>query len=295
MRRFLSWICFVWVIVPCLEGAERAPPPIKAADFPSVAARVPLFEKRINARDARIREGALHEASESFSLSGKDYVRFLKRMMHDSEPRIRGRAIQKLHNMWVPLETSELPKTFAGFTRDEILNLEDENLIPRLITQCRGGGAKGGWAAYALGLLRCKKALPDLVKLGEDPNEFARYSAGRALLDCGAKKEARAILKKLIIHQFKPIGQGNERPGYRHGEVDPYYVSLAARAFMKIGPGERKEGLRRLVALLGELEPSKDSNDETRLASTRWLLAEVTGQFFVTHQEALDWLSRQER
>ena len=96
-------------------------------------------------------------------------------------------------------------------------------------------------------------------------------------------------------HQFKPKTQKYEGPGYQHDGVDPHYVARAARAFMEVGSAERKEGLRRLVTILGELEPSKDINDGNRLAQTRWLLAEVTGQFFVTHREALDWLSRQER
>ena len=295
MRRSLVMFGLIAIVVPRLEGADPVLPTIKAADFPSIAARVPFFEKRINAKDARIREDALLDASRASSLRDKNYMRFLKRMMHDSEPDIRGEAIRRLYDGWVPVEIRELPTTFTGYSRNQILNLENENLIPQLIAQCRRGGAEGGWAAYALGLLRCKKALPALVKLGEDSNEFARYTAGRALLNCGARKEARAIFQKLMSHRFKPRTQKYEGPGHSQDGVDPYYVALAARAFMEVGSAERKEGLRRLVTMLGELEPSKDINHGNRLAATRWLLAEVTGQFFVTHREALDWLNRQER
>ncbi len=264
-------------------------PPIKAGDFPSLAARVQFFEKRINATDVSIRDYVLHEAWYLNRVPDSDYVRFLKRMTRDTDPGLRGQAIKTLHEMWIPLEVRDLPETFTGFHKDQLLNPKDESLIPPLIAQCRNGGAPGGWAAYALGLLRRQESVPCLVKLGEDSNEFARYAAARALLDCGAKKDAKVILQKLMSHRFKPLAKVNE-PDARPGEPDPYYVALAARAFMEIGPIEKKEGLARLVALLGELEPSKDINDINRVQATRFLLAAVTRQFFVSHAEALEWL-----
>ena len=294
MCKTFLWLFLFSALVSRVEAFDQAAPSIKAADFPSLAARLAFFEKRVNAADSRIREQVLVEADRYYHFSDKEYVTFLKRMMHDPDPGIRGKAIKKLHDMWVPLAVRELPQTFTGYSQQQILDLEDKDLIPELIAQCQRGGHKGGWAAYALGLLRCQEALPDLVKLGNDPNEFARYAAGRALLDCGAKKEAKAVFQKLMSHQFKPKAQKFEPLGYRHGEVDPYYVGLAARAFMELGKTEKKQGLRRLVTLLGELEPSKDVNDGNRVEAARWLVAEVTGQFFVSHREALDWLDQQE-
>jgi hypothetical protein len=294
MRKGLVWLFPLLMPVQVVDTEPSVNSPIKANEFPSVAARIPFFEKRINATDPRIRERVVIQVGYFYFLPDKDHVQFFRRMMHDPEPWIRGQAIKNLHEMWVQVDVEDLPQTFCGYHREQILNLQDESQIPQLIAQCRNGGAPGGWAAYALGVLQCRQAVPDLVKLGGDANSAARYIAGRALLDCGAKKEAKTIFEQLMAHQFKPRAQGFEPAGYRPGEPDPYYVALAARAYQQTDAAARKVGMKRLVTLLGELEPSKDVNDQNRLETARGLLAATTGQFFVSHHEALEWFEKHE-
>jgi len=284
MFKRLMWLVLLFVPLQLLEAADATTSRIRAADFPTVAVRAAFFEERLNATDSRIRERALRDVTFSIWLPDEGYVRLLKRMMRDPDPFIRGEAIRSLHDKWVPIEVRELPETFMGSHLDQIINLKDKNQVPQLIAECRGGGTEGAFAAYPLGLLRCEQAIPALVRLGEDPNEFAKYEAARALLDCGAKKEAGGILQQLI-------SQRSAQWGYEPGKSDPYYAVLAARATMEIEPDLRKECLRRLVSLLGELEPSKDINDANRLEDARRLLAEVTGHYFTSHREALDWVN----
>jgi hypothetical protein len=285
-------LALVATFAPRLAAQELAP--IKSADFPKVAARVLFFEKRINAADVRIRERVLTKAGYFWEVPDKEYVQFLKRMMRDPDPGIRGQAIRKLYELYVPLEPRDLPTTFTGYHEEQLLNREDKNLIPPLIAQVRGGGAQGGWAAYCLGLLRCQEAVPDLIRLGDDRNEFARFTAARALLACGANKEAKVILQELMSHKVIARNSKFPPPGVRDTEISSYYIAQAARAYMELGPAEKQEGLRRLVALIGELEPSKDVNHEGRWEMARWLLTEVSGQHFLSHQEAADWFKQQE-
>src|SRR5262245_8023777 len=45
---------------------------IEARDFPVLSARIPFFEKRINAPDAKIRSQVVDEATRLFYVKGKD-------------------------------------------------------------------------------------------------------------------------------------------------------------------------------------------------------------------------------
>ena len=112
MKGFVWLLTFVMFVQP-LPAKTPANSLINAKDFPSVAARIPFFEKRINATDPQVREQVVVEAGYFYRLPDKDYVQFLKRIMRDSEPWIRGQAIQKLHDLWVPLEVENLPLTFC--------------------------------------------------------------------------------------------------------------------------------------------------------------------------------------
>jgi hypothetical protein len=265
-------------------------PPIRSAEFPTVAARVQSFEQRVNAADPKLRRIVVMEAFGRFPVAKPDAIAFFRRMLQDPDPLPRGTAVRKLYELWVPVEVKELPQVFVGYSERETIDLEDANLEQSLIAQCQKGGAPGGWAAYALGLLRRREAKPTLIYLGNDKNVFARYTAGRALIDMGERAEGLAILRAVIEPAFQPIPQGETRASYRTGGTDPYYTAMAARTLVGLGGAERVEGLRRLIGLLGELETSKDINDANRLETARVLLQDVTGAYFNSAREAQAWL-----
>ena len=267
-------------------GAEEAPPRIRGADFPSVTPRAAFFEERINAADAATRRRVLLEVGYFFDLPDADYVAFLRRMMRDPDPVIRGQAVHKLHDMWVPVELKDLPQTFAGYHDRQIIDLEDPKTVPGLAEACRGGSVEAGYAAYVLGLLRHKQAVPDLRKLSADGNVFVRYSAARALIDCGDPEGARPILDAIIRPQLDLYAAGGDAAA---DDRQPYYAAVACRAFAELGPKDKAAALDRLIALTGFMERSAVPNDEAHLPYVRQVLAAVAGKYFVSEAEARKW------
>jgi HEAT repeat protein len=145
---------------------------------------------------------------------------------------------------------------------------------------------ESGYAAYVLGLLRCREATPDLRQLSASANVFVRYSAGRALAECGDREGAAPILKAIITNPVPPnapIAQVE----------DPHYQALAARAYMELGKAQRQEGIGRLVELMRELESWEDINAPGRLESARRMLATVSGRYFISHEQARAWQQKQ--
>jgi len=262
----------------------KTPGSIHAADFPLLAGKVPFFEKRSNSKDPRIREEAIR--SISYAMVGPDArdetTRLFKRLLRDSDPQLRGLAIYAMHHEWIVILPKELPRTFRGYHRDQVVDLDEKDLIPRLIKECEGGGPAGGYAAYVLCLVPSKGAIPALRRLGMDQNIFARYTAARALVHAGDHEGAKAILEP-IIAETTPVG-------FRVRGLDPHYVALACRTYMGLGQAERLKGLSRLVSLMELLDDSPDINDHNRLQFLRWHLTAVSGEFFETPREARAWL-----
>jgi hypothetical protein len=62
---------------------------------------------------------------------------------------------------------------------------------------------------------------------------------------------------------------------------------------MELGPGDKKVGLEKLIALTGHLERSTDVNDQAKLPYVRQLLAAVTGTYFLSEAEARKWYERE--
>src|SRR5262249_15428011 len=146
----------------------------------------------------------------------------------------------------------------------------------------------GGYAAYAVGLLRCREAAPELRKLAASSNVFVRYSAGRALIECGDPEGAAPILKKIMSSPVPPDAPFDQ-------VEDPYYQALAARAYMELGGARREEGLDRLIGLMKELEHWQEINARGRLETTRRVLALLSGKYFLSHEEARAWREEQAR
>jgi HEAT repeat protein len=255
---------------------------ITSADFPKAAQRLDFFEERINSQRTEDREAVVSELARGWLTPDKETVALLKRVLkHDPDPAVRGLAVHTLHDAWIALAPDELPITFTGYHREQLLDRRAEALCDDLIAQVRRGGVEAGYAA-SLGLLRCKKAVPELRSLAESSNEFVRYSAGRALIECGDKKHAGPILKTLMSHGVPPKAAIRDI-------VDPHYQALAARAYMELGAAEKRAGIERLIGLMKELASWQDINAGGRLDTARRMLAAVSGQFFTSHQEARAW------
>jgi hypothetical protein len=271
---------------PIPDEVRKDNGPIKAADFPNVARRIDAFEERINSPRVEDRTAVLGQLTHDWYLPNAEMVRFLKRVAkHDADAWVRGTAIKELHDAWIPLDPGELPTSFIGYHRGLTIDRQRKDLAADLIAQVRQGDLSGGYAAYAVGLLRLKEAVPDLRNLAESKNVFVRYSAGRALVECGDKVAGAAILKTIMnggVPVNAPIGQLE----------DPYYQALAARAFMEVGPIEKKAATERLIELMKELEAWTDINAQGRLQTARRELGRVSGQYFTSHQDARAWLEK---
>jgi HEAT repeat protein len=270
--------------------AGEPPPRIKAADFPSVSRRAVFFEDRINAADATVRRRVLTEVTCFFNLPDPEYVAFLRRLLRDPDPVVRGGALRQLHAMWVSVAVADLPRTFAGFHDGQIIDRDDAKTVPGLIQACRARSPEAGYAAYVLGLLRHKPAAAALRQLAQHENIFVRYAGARALLDIGDKEGARPVLEEISRSQLDlyaagPAAARQPNPDGRQ----PYYAAVSCRALLELDGKDRKLGLERLIALAGHLERSADVNDQANLPTVRQLLAAVTGRYFLSEAAARKW------
>jgi hypothetical protein len=286
MRTWLLALLVSAAPVPDTEVRKEGGP-ITAADFPGVARRYQAFEERINSPRVEDRITVLNQLTTGWVLPDAEMARFLKRVMkQDADPIVRGMAILALREMWVPIDPAELPTTFMGYHRGVIIDRQRKDLAADLIAQLKVVDPAGGYGAYAVGLLRLKEAVPALRDLAEAKNVFVRYSAGRALLECGDKEAAEAILKTIMNHPIPPNATIDQ-------VEDPYYQALASRAYVELGPAQKKAGIERLIGLMKELEAWTDINAQGRLESTRRELATVSGRYFITHKDAREWFEKQ--
>jgi len=287
--------CF---FLSCLSYAEEER--ILASDFPRMAIRISHFEERINSSDKSIRIRVLDQAGYFDLNMDKEYITFLKRMLKDPSPLVRGRAIKQFYDLWIPMSPSELPETFVGYHNDQLVNRTSSKNIEKLLDECKSNTVTSGYAAYVLGLLKVKKAMPVLRKLGSGQNIFVRYTAARALLDCGDKKEAETIFKAISSEQLELYQSGKtiEENGVEGfplvSDTQPYYAAVACRGLIEIGGESKKLGVQRLIRLMGYLEKSKDCNDQSSIHHVRSLLSTVTGKFLETSKDADKWLEENE-
>jgi hypothetical protein len=292
MRRNVAMLLFAIVALapPSLgqspADTEKKLGRITSADFPQVSRRIDFFEKRINSPRGQDRAAVVSELTGGWRNLDKETMALLKRILkEDADPAVRGLAVGALHSAWVSLDPDELPIRFTGYHREQLLDRQAKNLCDELIREVGRGGVEAGYAAYALGLLRCKAATAALRNLAESNNEFVRYSAGRALIECGDQEGAAPILKTLMSQGVPPKAAIGDI-------VDPHYQALAARAYMELGADQKKAGIERLIGLMKELESRQDVNAGGRLDTARRMLVMVSGEFFRSHREAQAWYAK---
>jgi hypothetical protein len=289
MARSFSLVALFLVCVTRTAGAEKPPTRITSADFPSVSKRCLFFEDAVNAKDPRVRRRALLEVGYFADIPDAEYVRFLKRMLRDEDPAVCGDAVRKLYELGMLIPVKDLPLRFIGYHNDQLVDRGDEQLVVKLREGCRSNEVTAGYAAYVLGLLQEKEALPELRNLAEHKNIFVRYSAARALLACADKKHARAILETIVDTQLDLYRANAAKPARARGEREPYYALVACRAFMELGPDEHKAGLDKLITFYGYVEKSVEVNDEAHLPHLRQAVSGIAGRFLENAAAARTW------
>ena len=292
--RTLVAIVIVGLTAGAVDAGERTER-IRAAHFPTMAARIELFEARLNADDPEIRKVALNEITYFSRIPVSELERFLRRMMRDGDPVVRGRAIKKLHDLWIAIEPTELPRTFSGYHDGQRIDREDETLARQILLALRAPRARPGWAAYVAGLLRLKETKESLVALAGNANVFVRYAAGRALFDMGERRLAATAFEAISQEQTRRYaraqdeGGGRIAPGGASAGRHPWYALLACRGLMALEGEHRLRGLERLVRLYELFESSDDVNDRSKLTNVRLLLHQASGRFFPRAAAARRW------
>jgi len=251
--------------VAVVAAADR----IKTTDFPRIAHRAQWFEARINAPQAEIRKRVVTEVCYFFGRD-EELVRFLRRMVRDADPVVRGRAIHELYQRWILLDPEDLPRTFSGYPDVQLIDRDDPDHVDKL--QAAG-------AVYALGILRAKEALPRMRMLKNHANVYVRYTAARAMLACGDRDGARAIFDAISAEQLEIYAGAT-------GERHPWYAWNACRGLIEIGGDE---GYQRALKIWRHLELSPGVNDRSNLPYVRIAFADLAGQYFPTAMEAQAW------
>jgi HEAT repeat protein len=281
-------------LFPVAEAKAQSAP-VRAQDFPRLANRSPHFEARVNAPDPEIRKRVLREVTFWHMAPDDETETLLRLLLEDDDPGVRGLALRTLYDRWRPVAVAELPTTFSGYHDGQRIDLEDPTCVPALIEQCQTAGAAAGYAAYALGLLRAEEAVPALRALAQHDNVFVRYSAGRALLDCGATEAGAEILdaisrEQLQVYANPPDPARDPRESSpvvpRDGRRQPFYAYSSTRALLGVSPEWRDVAQARLIELLAHLERSSDPNDQQHRFWLRQILADALGRYCATADEA---------
>jgi HEAT repeat protein len=289
MSRSISLAVLFLICVAQTAAEEKPLGRITSADFPTVSKRCQFFEDAVNAKDPGIRLRVLVEVGYFQDVPEAEYVRFLRRMLRDEDPAVRGDVLRKLYELWVTVPVNELPPRFVGYHNAQMIDRSDEKLVEKLRQECRSKEVNAGWAAYVLCLLQAKQALPELRSLAEHKNIFVRCTAARALIACDDKKQARAILETIMDAQLEMYRVNAARPARERGEREPYYAVVACRTFMELGADEHKAGLDRLITLFEYMEKSVEVNDEAQLHHLRRTVSGAAGRFLENAAAARIW------
>jgi hypothetical protein len=287
-------LCFPWDLA---DKKRRNKGSNKASDFPTVAQRTTFFESRINSKDSEIRKRVLTEVGYFYSLPDQEYRSFLKQLYWDADPCVRGMAIKKLYDMWVPQDPSVLPKVFTGYHCGQLIDTTSATCTADLISQCSQNNLAAGYAAYVLGLLRAEEAIPSLTNLLNHSNIFVRYTAARALFDCGDQAIAVATFDDIASQQlilYESLGKTSDCPVFARISPELWYAACACRALIAAGGEAKRRGVARLIQLMGCLQRSTDVNDQSNLHWVRGILAEISNQYFVSAEDAAGWFKQQQ-
>jgi hypothetical protein len=206
-------------------------------------------------------------------------------------------AIKKLYDMWVPQDPSVLPKVFTGYYCGQLIDTTSATCTADLIAQCSQNNPAAGYAAYVLGLLRAEEAIPSLTNLLNHSNIFVRYTAARALFDCGDQAIAVATFDDITSQQlilYESLGKTSDCPVSSRISPEPWYAACACRALIAAGGEAKRRGVTRLIQLMGCLQRSTDVNDQSNLHWVRGILAEISNQYFVSAEDAAGWFKQQQ-
>ncbi len=256
--------------------------PILARDYPRVAARVDLFEARANAPSPAIRRRVLTEVTYFAYGPNEDLVAYLRRLLDDPDPIVRGRAIHELYDYWLPVDPEDLPLVFAGYHDQRRVDRTDPELERRLLAELESPDPLAGYAAYEVGVLRLRSALPALSELTDRPNPFTRSAAARALFELGEKQRARSAFESLVEELCGAYRNGDTLPRETAPARHPWYAILACKGLAECGVEGRRRALAELVGLYGVLESSSDPNDAANLPLLRSTLHALTGVYAPT-------------
>lgn len=294
---------------------------ISAAEFPAMAARIDLFEERINAKNPAVRRRALGEVTRYNVLRSREMIRFLYAMMNDPDAPVSLYATNALHGLWVHIAPRDLPDTLHGYSTRKLVAGDVKER--RRLLEHLGFGV--GAAAIVAGLCQVKEAIPLLVRNAKKQRPRNWIQTARALSDLGSRKEATAAFAALSKDQLARFHKRNDQwdprnqnigagfsgmghpqldaprvmlPGHtymgaRHDGTHPYYAILACRGLAEMGAVWRTIGLNRMVEVYTLLEATSYRNEQTIRNEARLHLYALTGEFFETAADAGAWLDAQ--
>lgn len=263
--------CPVLALVPLLgtgTGAALAPvPPPKGTwsqRFPEVAGRIKHFDVRMTSPDSRVRMRVLTEVTYFRPRDSRLYPPFLRALLADADPEIRGEAVHRLWEHHHFLKKEELPKSFNVHLHG-VFEWQDPKQVARLRAAARLKGAEGGWAIHALGIVGDKDSVPFARALLASDNVFTRFSAAVALVQLGERKDGLAALHKLTD---------------AHDDVSGFYRYRAAECLVRLG--ERNA----IEVLIGQLESGARAGYADGPLE---VLEDLTGRYFSTAAEWRKW------
>lgn len=248
-----------------LAPAAPAEEQLWSERFPSIAQRIAHLDRRLTAPDAAIRKRVLTELTYFRPRDSKLYPPFLRALLEDPSPEVRGQAVELLWEHSVFLGSEELPDFFhvplVGDFRwrdpaelERVRNLAGTRDAP-----------SGGWAIHALGLVGDDKAIPLARALLKSTNTFVRHSAALALVQLGQRQEGIEALRRIT-----DAGAEEDESGY--------YRYRAAEYLARFGE-------RQAIDVLIDLIESRGGYS----SGPREILEDLTGQYFLTVAAARAW------
>lgn len=233
--------------------------------FPALARRVPYLDRRLAADEVVIRKRVVTELTYFRPRDSKVYPPFLRALLKDPSPEIRGEAVERLWEHHVFLALGELPSSFHVHAVGEFRWKEPAEVARVRELARRRDEPAGGWATHALALVGDKGAVPLARAQLDSTNVFVRYSSALALVQLGHAKEGAAALHRIT-------DAGDDETGY--------YRCRAAETLVRLGDGQ---ALDVLIALM------EGKGRESYADGPREILEDLTGQYFLTAAEARAW------
>lgn len=267
MKRLPTLVGLVLLTISASSPAQEKP---WSERFPVIAKRIPHLDKRLNAKDEAIRLRVLTLLTTVRPRDSKNHPPFLKAVLKDPSPKIRGQALRTLWDHDVTLAPKELPKSFdVPLVGD--FHWQDPKWVARMRVLAKGPGPQGGWALYALALIGDKQSVATAKRQLKSDNVFVRFTAAIALIRLGEKKEGIDALHRITDARDDESG---------------FYRYRAAETLFRAGDREAIQILFQMMergVRSGYVDGPRD------------ILEDLTGQYFLTAAEGRKWWSEQHR